>query len=69
MGGGGLYPTYLKIFLFSKYLNMVKNENVLLDPNSKALWGGVGWEKTKQWSANTMAMLLIVCLGECMSMC
>ena len=40
MGGGGLYPTYLKIFLFSKYLNMVKNENVLLDPNSKALWGG-----------------------------
>ena len=40
MGGGGLYPTYLKIFLFSKSLNMVKNENVLLDPNSKALWGG-----------------------------
>ena len=26
--------------MFAKCLNMMKNENVLLDPNSKALWGG-----------------------------
>ena len=29
----------MKIFMFAKCLNMMKNENVLLDPNSEALWG------------------------------
>ena len=28
--------------MFAKCLNMMKNENVLLDPNSEALWGAVG---------------------------